>query len=346
MIREGDLERGRENSRSRRPSIRTTRCSAAYLGKAYFDEKRDSLGAEQYAIAKELDPNDPTPWLYDAILQADREPPGRGACRTSKDRSSSTTTARSTARACCSIRTAPSRGTSLARIYDNLGFLQPGINEASKSLALDPANAGAHRFLSDIYVGVRRREIARVSKLLQAQMLQDLNINPMQPSLSEANLNLVTQVGPARAGFNEFTPLFERNQAQLNATGVVGNNDTYGGEGVVSALYDRYSISAGAFGYWTDGWRKNNDINQNIQDVFFQAAITPELNAQVEFRRRRLRLRRSRVQLRSRFLLRQSRPGVRSGQLPCRPTLFAGSQLRLPALLHLQRSEKQYQGFL
>jgi hypothetical protein len=57
---------------------------------------------------------------------------------------------------------------------------------------------------------VRRREIARVSNLLQAQMLQDLNINPIQPSLSEANLNIVTQGGPARAGFNEFTPLFER----------------------------------------------------------------------------------------------------------------------------------------
>ena len=55
---------------------------------------------------------------------------------------------------------------------------------------------------------------------------------------------------------------------------------------MVSALYDRYSVSAGAFGYRTDGWRKNNDINQNVQDVFFQTAITPELNAQVEFRRR------------------------------------------------------------
>ena len=67
---------------------------------------------------------------------------------------------------------------------------------------------------------------------------------------------------------------------QVNATGLVGNESTYGAEGVASAIYDRYSISAGAFGYWTDGWRKNNDINQNVQDVFFQTAITPELNAQ------------------------------------------------------------------
>ena len=51
-------------------------------------------------------------------------------------------------------------------------------------------------------------------------------------------------------------------------------------------LYDRYSISAGAFRYETDGWRENNDIKHDIQNVFFQAAITPELNAQVEFRHR------------------------------------------------------------
>jgi hypothetical protein len=133
---------------------------------------------------------------------------------------------------------------------------------------------------------VRRREIARVSNLLQAQMLQDLNINPVQPSLSEAKLNIVARGGPADPGFNEFTPLFERNQTQLNLSGVVGNNDTYGGEGVVSMLYDRYSLSAGAFGYRSDGWRPNNDNRQSVQDVYFQSAITPELNAQVEFRRR------------------------------------------------------------
>ena len=119
-------------------------------------------------------------------------------------------------------------------------------------------------------------------------MLQDININPVQPSLSEPNLSLVTpRGGPAEAGFSEFAPLFERNEANLNLSGVAGNENTYGGEAVVSALYDRYSASAGAFGYRTDGWRENNDNKQNVQDVFFQAAVTPELNAQVEFTRRR-----------------------------------------------------------
>ena len=189
---------------------------------------------------------------------------------------------------------------------------------------------------------MRRREIARVSNLLQAQMLQDLNINPIQPSLSEANLNLVTQVGPARAGFNEFTPLFERKQTQLNATGVAGNNDTYGGEGVVSMLYDRYSVSAGAFGYTTRRLAQEQRQQQDIQDVFFQSAITPELNAQVEFRRRHSDYGDLAFNFDPDCLLPQFQARDRPGHLSRRSAVFAASQLGLPALLHLRRSRRPY----
>ena len=39
----------------------------SYLGKAYFEEKREPLPSTQFELAKELDPADPTPWFYDAI---------------------------------------------------------------------------------------------------------------------------------------------------------------------------------------------------------------------------------------------------------------------------------------
>jgi hypothetical protein len=117
-------------------------------------------------------------------------------------------------------------------------------------------------------------------------MFQEININPVQPSLTETNVNVFTNGGPARPGLNEFTPLFERNQVQFNASGEVGNNDTKGGEGVVSGIYDQFSISAGQFYYDTDGFRENFGLEQFISNVFAQAAITPDLNVQVELRRR------------------------------------------------------------
>jgi hypothetical protein len=133
---------------------------------------------------------------------------------------------------------------------------------------------------------VRRREISRVSELLQAQMLQDVNINPVQPSLSETNLNINARGGPTEPGFNEFTPLFERNEIKLDAAGFGGNNDTFGGEGVVSALYEGLSLSAGAFHHQTEGWRQNNGINHDIYNAYAQYAVTPELNVQLEYRHR------------------------------------------------------------
>jgi len=178
------------------------------------------------------------------------------------------------------------RGTSLARVYNDLGFPELGQNEATRSLAADPANASAHRFLSDSYQNVRRREIARVSELLQAQMLQDVNLNPIQPSTSETNLNIASAGGPAGAGFNEFTPLFQRNQVQLNAAGLVGNNDTTGLEATLSGVYDRFSFGLGALTYDTDGWRPNNGLEQDLYNVFVQAALTDQINVQAEFRHR------------------------------------------------------------
>jgi tetratricopeptide (TPR) repeat protein len=285
LIHEGALERGRREIEVAVGLDSGNALLRAYLGKAYFEEKRDPLDADQFAIAKDLDPLDPTAYLYDAIRkQSENEP--IAALRDLR-----ASIARNDNRAIYRGRQLldqdrAARGTSLARIYDDLGFQQQGVNEATNSLSLDPSNAAAHRFLSDNYQGIRRREISRVSELLQAQMLQDVNINPVQPSISETNLNIITRGGPTDTGFSEFTPLFERNDIQFNATGFGGNNDTFGGEGVVSALYDGLSISGGGYHYETDGWRTNNDLNHDIYELYTQYAVTPELNVQLEYRRR------------------------------------------------------------
>ncbi len=257
----------------------------AYLGKAYFEEKRPPLDADQYRLAKLLDPLDPTAYLYDGIRKQTQNRPV--AALRDLARSIDLNDNRAVYRSRLLLdKDRAARGASLSRAYRDLGFTQLAVNEATASIGLDPSNASAHRFLSDTYLGMRRREISRVSELLQAQLMQDININPIQPSVSETNLNIITIGGPATPGFNEFTPLFERNMAKLDVTGFGGNNDTHGGEGALTALYDRFSFSAGAFHYHSDGWRDNNELDQHIFDVFAQAAITTDLNIQVEFRRR------------------------------------------------------------
>ena len=92
--------------------------------------------------------------------------------------------------------------------------------------------------------------------------------------------------GPTNAGFNEFTPLFERDATRFDITGVTGDNSTRGGEAVATAVYDKYSLSAGAFHLNTDGFRTNNDVRHVIYNLYGQVALTPTVNLQAEYRTR------------------------------------------------------------
>ncbi len=284
-ISDGKLDDGRRDLEAAVGLDSKNSLLRAYLGKAYFEEKRGPLDAQQFEIAKELDPLDPTAYLYNAIrLQTENQPiAALRDINASIERNDNRAVYRSRL---LLDKDRATRAANLAQIYRDLGFTRSGVEVARSSITLDPSNASGHRFLSESYGSVRRREISRVSELLQAQMLQDVNINPVQPSVSETNLNTLTRGGPASVGYNEFTPLFERNTFQVDITGLGGNNGTAAGEGVVTALYNRFSLSAGYYDYETDGWRPNNGLRQDISNIYAQVALTPELNVQAEYRRR------------------------------------------------------------
>jgi len=285
LIREGELEAGRielEIAASLDPANSLIR---SYLGKAYFEEKRYPLASTQFDLAKERDPKDPTPWFYDAIQKQTQNRPVEALKDIQK--SIELNNNRAVYRSKFLLdRDEAARGSSLARIFENLGFERRAVMETAKSLSFDPANHSAHRFLSDTYANTPRHEAARVSELLQAQLLQPININPVQPHMAVADLNIITGTGPSTAGFNEFAPLMERNKSQVVASGIVGNNGALGNEVVLSKLYDRTSISLGQFHYETNGFRRNSDQNHDILNAFAQHALTTKLNIQAEVRTR------------------------------------------------------------
>jgi hypothetical protein len=152
------------------------------------------------------------------------------------------------------------------------------------SLNTDPTNFSAHRFLSDSYSVRPRHEVARVSELLQSQLLQPLNITPIQPLLAESNQFLINASGPGDISFNEFNPIFNRNRIAAQGSGLAGENDTYGGEGVVSGIYNKLSLSAGYTHFETDGWRRNADQEDDIANAFAQYQLTYRTSIQAEYR--------------------------------------------------------------
>ncbi len=282
-IRDGELAAGREEIEIATGLDPNNALVRSYMGKAYYEEKRSTLAATQFDIAKALDPNDPTPWFYDAILKQSTNRPVEAL--QDIQRSTELNDNRAVYRSRLLLDDdAAARGISLARIYRELGFEQLALREGAKSLSANPGNYAAHRLLADAHANKPGYEIARVSELLQAQMLQPLNITPVQPSLAEKDLLILGSAGPSLTGFNEFNPLFMRNQTAAQLTVMGGANNTLGNEITVSGLARKFSFSLGQFNYKTDGFRINNDITQNIYNGFFQFEFSPKLSAQIELR--------------------------------------------------------------
>jgi len=282
-IREGDLEPGRGDIEMAVCLDPNNSLMRSYLGKAFFDEKRDKHSDGQFAIAKELDPNDPTPWFYDAIRKQTLNRPVEALHDLQKSIELNDNRAVYRSRLLLDEDLA-ARSASLGRIYNDLGFQQLALVEGWKSVNADPSNYSAHRFLADSYSALPRHEIARVSELLQSQLLQPINITPVQPSLAESDLLILEGAGPADPSFNEFNPLFHRNRLAFQASGIAGGNDTMGGEVVQSGVFGKVSYSIGALQYETDGFRQNNDLDREIYSLFTQASLSHKTSVQLEYR--------------------------------------------------------------
>jgi tetratricopeptide (TPR) repeat protein len=292
-IREGDLDDGGreiEIAASLNPNNSLVR---SYLGKTYYEEKRIGLDAREYAIAKELDPKDPTPWFYDAIAKQTTNRPVEAL--QDMEQAIELNDNRAVYRSELQLDSdLAARSASQARIYGELGFQQLALVEGWKSLNTDPTNYSAHRFLADSYSVLPRHQIARVSELLQSQLLQPLNMTPIQAQLAEANLFQISAAGPAALSFNEFNPIFNRNGLTFQTSGLAGENHTYAGEATLAGIYQKFSFSVGGFHYQTDGFRRpgltlnssNTDQTDNIGDVFLQLELSPKTSLQAEYRYR------------------------------------------------------------
>ena len=255
----------------------------AYLGKAYVEEGRSGLARQQFDIAKTLDTLDPTAFLYSGLEKRASNQPIEAIddIRESIARNDNRAVYRSRL---LLDRDRATRSAGLAGAFHDAGFEQAGLAAASDSLADDPGDASAHQFLSEIYGGTRRREIARVSELLQAQMLQDYQAAPVLPSAGEANLNL--SAGGGAAGYNEFGSLFARDRLSGTASFGGGNLGSRGGEAAVSSVEGPLSFGLGVLDWRNDGWRPNNDVRQLAYTAFAQAALDSRWNLQAEYRHR------------------------------------------------------------
>lgn len=282
-IRGGDLQAGRADIETAVILDPGNALIRSYMGKAYYEEKRGALAATQLDLAKQLDANDPTPWFYDAIRkQTENDPIGAlQELQQSAVRNDNRAVYRSRLYLDDDLA---ARSAAQGRIFRDLGYEELALRKGWQSIAADPRDYSGHRLLADSYSVLPRHEIARVNELLQSQILQPLNMTPIQPQLGESNLFILDSAGPSAIAFNEFNPLFNRNRLGVLASAVAGNRGTQGIDAVLSGIEDRWSFSLGGFHFETDGFQDNNDLDVDVGNAFVQFQPTVDTSLFFEAR--------------------------------------------------------------
>ncbi len=259
-----------------------------YLGRAYFDEggsRRMALAGDQLAMAKALDPLDPTPWLHEGVrLQwLNRPMEALAEFRESIERNDH----RAVYRASQLLdRDLAERLVQRGQTYETLGLSQLAQQEAASAIEHDPTDSAAHRALSRSLSYAPRQEINRVSETLVAKLLQPTAAYPIDTRAATSNLGMAPGAEPLLAGATGSSSLLGRDGygGLVGITG--GNRGTLGGEASVYGQSGRLSMQAGVFGYRSDGIRANDETGHRIASAMVDFAVNDAVGVQLEARGR------------------------------------------------------------
>ena len=257
----------------------------SYLGKAYYEDYQSGPAGKELAQAKVLDPNDPTPWLYDAILLQSENRPVEALENLNKSMDLNDNRAVYRSRLLLDEDKAV-RTTDLARIYQNLGFEQLGLVAARRSADEDQANYSSHLFLAGNYRSLPGFASSFLSETLQARIYQPVGVNAVRPD---------SQTGSVE--FNEYTALFDRPRAQGYVSASYGYTDTdltsyfpgnpaladpfelddsQNWSGALTGTYhnDRFSGKLSVSKFDDDGFRVNNDQDTTVYSTLLEGALS------------------------------------------------------------------------
>ncbi len=265
-IRRGDAAGGREDllvAAALEPQRAELR---SYLGKAYANAGDYLRAFRELQLAKVLDPNDPTAWLYTALLnqQDNRINEGIGDL----EKSESLNDNRSVYRSQLLLdQDRAVRSANLAALYRDAGLTDVSVREASRAVNSDYANYSAHLFLANSYGQLvdpneiaLRYETAAENECLLANLLSPAAAGPISPAISQ----------------QEYFRPFEGNRS-----GILSYTE-YLSRGAWNEVAAQYGTD-GSFSYnleedykFDPGQRLNNDLQQRVLKLTLKQQFTPK----------------------------------------------------------------------
>jgi len=246
----------------------------SWLGRAYFAEGLPDKALNQFALGREIDPDDPVPPLFAATVKAVENRPVEALADLKAAESLSRDVLRDE-RGLGEDRAA--RASVLGRVLDDLGFTEQARDAAARASEDDPTSGAAHRVLAELASGDPGLTLARSSAALKATLLSPPNLAPIDPALSEADLAILEPRGPERATFVEYSPFFTQDGAALSLTGFGGTQRTFGDLISGRVLAEGVSLGIAQYHYETNGFGENNDVRHDLVTVEGKARVTPGL---------------------------------------------------------------------
>lgn len=237
----------------------------SYLAKAFNEAGEDALAQKDIRLARTLDPNDPTAWLYGALLNQQRNRVN-DAIR-ELERSQELNGNRAVLRSRLLLdQDRAVQGANLASAYRDAGMFDVSVREASRAVSYDYANYSAHLFLAESYDSLTdpknfnlRYETARTSELLMANLLAPAGAANLSRNISQQDYSRLLEGN--RLGFSSSSEYFSGGDWVQNAS-------TFGNFGSSAFAIDTAYRSE-------RGQRPNNDLEQTDFAVQLKQQFTP-----------------------------------------------------------------------
>jgi tetratricopeptide (TPR) repeat protein len=263
-IRRGDESAGREDLRTAAALVPTRAVFRSYLAKAFSDAGRTKLAERELNLSRQMDPNDPTVWLYSALHHQQQNRINQ-AIR-DLERSQELNNNRAVYRSQLLLdQDRAVRSANLAGIYYDAGMTEVSVREASRAVSSDYANYSAHLFLANSYERLRdpkqtnlRFETPALAEYLIANLLAPVGAGVLSPAISQ----------------QEYSKLFERDRFGVSSVTEYQSSGNWYQNGAQYGTFGNMSYSLEGLYRSDHGQRINNDLEQRVLSAQVKQQIT------------------------------------------------------------------------
>jgi Tfp pilus assembly protein PilF len=237
----------------------------SYLGKAFEESHDISRADRELARAKELDPLDPTAWLYSALLNQRRNQVNEAIRNLERSRDLNDHRQLYRSRLLLDQDRAVQQA-NLAAMYADAGLLEDSVRAATEAVSQDYANPAAHLFLANSYAQRAgpasvdlRYETATFSEYLVAQLLAPVGGNSLSPYVSQ----------------QEYSRLFQSDGFGLSSGTEYRSDGDWRQRAVQSGLFGNFDYALDAYYASVNGDHPNGDYEQLTLSAATRFQITP-----------------------------------------------------------------------